>query len=56
VTAAALLLITVSALMHASWNYLAKSSRDKIVFRWATGVAGSALFLPLLWWTADGQP
>jgi drug/metabolite transporter (DMT)-like permease len=55
-TAAALLLVGVSALMHASWNYLAKSSRDKVAFLWATGVVGSALFLPVLWWTGDGQP
>jgi len=54
-TAAALLLITVSALMHASWNYLTKSSRDKLVFLWATGIEGSLFFLPLLLWTDTGS-
>ena len=55
-SALALLLITGSALMHASWNYLTKSSRDKTAFLWATGIVGSVLFLPLLLWTDDGQP
>lgn len=55
-TALVLLLITVSALMHASWNYLTKSSRDKLVFLWATGIAGSALFLPVLLWAGDDTP
>ena len=54
-TAVALLLITGSALMHASWNYLAKSSRDKLVFLWATGIEGSLFFLPLLLWTDTGS-
>lgn len=55
-TALALLLVTVSALMHAAWNYLTKGSRDKIVFLWATGIAGSVLFLPVLLWSDDGKP
>jgi drug/metabolite transporter (DMT)-like permease len=55
-TALALLLVTVSALMHASWNYLTKSSGDKIAFLWATGIAGSVLFLPALLWIGGGEP
>jgi len=55
-TAFALLLVAVSALMHAFWNYLTKGSRDKIVFLWATGIAGSVLFLPALLWSDDGKP
>ncbi len=54
-TAVALSMIAVSALMHASWNYLAKSSRDKLIFLWATGIAGSVLFLPLLLWSDAGS-
>jgi len=55
-TALVLLLVAVSALMHASWNYLTKSSRDKTTFLWATGLAGSVLFLPALLWSGDGRP
>lgn len=55
-TAVVLLLVAVSALMHASWNYLTKSSRDKTAFLWATGIAGSVLFLPVLLWSGDGTP
>jgi uncharacterized membrane protein len=55
-TALALLLITGAALMHASWNFLTKSSLDKIAFLWATGIAGSVLFLPALLWSGDGKP
>jgi drug/metabolite transporter (DMT)-like permease len=54
-TALALLLIAASALMHASWNYLTKSSRDKLAFLWAAGIAGSVFFLPLLLWTDAGS-
>src|SRR6266498_3061721 len=55
-TALALLLVAVSALMHSSWNYLTKSSRDKIAFLWATGITGSVLFLPALLWIGGGKP
>jgi drug/metabolite transporter (DMT)-like permease len=55
-TVLALVLIAVSAQMHAFWNYLAKSSRDKLVFLWATGIAGSVFFLPLLLWTDASSP
>ncbi len=51
-TAFALLLVTMSALTHAFWNYLTKGSRDQGVFLWATGVAGSVLFLPAVAWLA----
>ncbi len=54
-TAFALLLIAMSALMHASWNYLTKCSRDKLVFLWSTGIAGSVFFLPLLLLTDAGS-
>ena len=55
-TVLALLLVTTSAFMHATWNYLTKGSRDKVVFLWATGIAGSVLFLPALLWSGDGRP
>jgi len=50
-TVLALLLVTVAAVFHVVWNVLTKGSRDKVVFLWATGVAGALLFLPVLaWW------
>ncbi len=55
-TAVALQLVTMAALMHVTWNYLTKRSRDKIAFLWATGIAGSVLFLPALVWSGDGKP
>jgi drug/metabolite transporter (DMT)-like permease len=56
-TALALLLIIMSALMHASWNYLTKGRGDQITFLWATGIVGSVTLLPLLLWVvADGHP
>jgi drug/metabolite transporter (DMT)-like permease len=42
----ALLLILVATLSHASWNLLAKQSRDRLAFLWWTGVAGTMLYLP----------
>ncbi len=50
-TGLALLLVTTSAVFHAVWNLLTKASRDKPLFLWWTGLAGSLLFLPaLVWW------
>ncbi len=43
----ALALILVSAGCHASWNYLAQSSRDKFAFSWAFSLVASVLYLPL---------
>jgi len=39
-TTAALALVLTSAVMHASWNFLVKRSRDKVLFFWAMAVVG----------------
>lgn len=43
----ALALILVSAGCHASWNYLAQSSRDKFAFSWAFSLVASVVYLPV---------
>lgn len=53
-TAAALLLVVLAALCHASWNFLTKRSTSRLDFLWWTGLVGSLLFLPpVLWLTPD---
>lgn len=47
-TGLALLLVTIAAGGHATWNLLTKRSRDKTVFLWWTGVAGTLVFLPVV--------
>lgn len=55
-TAIALVLVLASAVAHATWNYLAKSSRDTYAFTWAfTGVA-SLVYLPIAIATAWSHP
>jgi drug/metabolite transporter (DMT)-like permease len=39
-TTAALALVLTSAVMHASWNFLLKRSRDKVLFFWAMAMIG----------------
>ncbi|MBI4635856.1 MAG: EamA family transporter [Candidatus Rokubacteria bacterium] len=52
-TLSALLLVATAAVLHAYWNFLAKRSRDKVLFIWWTGVAGSLVFLPVfIGWTS----
>ncbi len=46
--AAALMLALSSALMHATWNYLVKTARDRLVTAWALVVAGAAAFSPVV--------
>lgn len=49
----ALLLILAASVLHATWNFLAKRSRDKLaLFWWAMLVALFCCLPPLLW----GQP
>ena len=43
--AAALALILVSSVLHASWNLLAKHNRDNALFFWQTLVAAVVIFL-----------
>lgn len=46
-TTAALALVLTSAVMHASWNFLVKRSRDKVLFFWAMAMIGlSGLAIP----------
>ena len=47
VTAAALLLVTGAAVLHAAWNALAKRGRDPVVFLWWVGVVASVLYAPI---------
>jgi drug/metabolite transporter (DMT)-like permease len=37
-----------AAMIHATWNLLTKSSADKLVFIWWTGVVGSIVLLPFV--------
>jgi drug/metabolite transporter (DMT)-like permease len=50
-TAFALLLVTMGAVLHAYWNLLAKQSYNKTIFLWWSGVAGSLIFLPAVLWS-----
>ena len=47
-TALAIALVLLSALLHASWNLLSKDSRDRWGFFLAQGVTALAFWLPLL--------
>lgn len=47
-TAAALTLVLASALLHASWNLLVKSSGDRLVAAWMQAVFGALVFSPVL--------
>lgn len=44
---AALALLLVAALMHASWNFLSKGARNDLAFQFAQVVVASVFFLPL---------
>src|SRR5207247_1182057 len=52
----ALSLILGSAFAHATWNYLAKSSRDAYAFTWAFGIVATILYVPIAVVIARGQP
>ena len=43
----ALALVVASAFAHATWNYLAKSSRDTYAFTWAFTSVSTLLYLPI---------
>jgi len=43
----AIILIIVSALLHAIWNLLAKKSRNKIVYNWYIILFGPIIFFPV---------
>lgn len=46
-TTVALALVLASAFAHATWNYLAKSSRDTFAFSWAFSVVAAVVYLPI---------
>ena len=53
-----ILLILLSALLHALWNYLVKKSRDKQVFLWLRMFFILVMFLPVfiyLTWIGEGE-
>ena len=43
----ALGIVLVAALMHASWNYLAKKSRNKLAFIWWFLLVACFAYLPM---------
>lgn len=43
----ALILIIISALMHATWNYLSKRSEGGLVFVWLYMAVSSVIYIPL---------
>lgn len=43
-------LVVLSALLHASWNLLMKSSTDRLVAAWVQVTAGALVFAPVLVW------
>lgn len=46
----AILLLLLSALLHATWNWLLKRADEKYIASWWTVVIGGILSLPLLLW------
>lgn len=55
-TLLALGLVLSSAFAHATWNYLAKRSRDPAAFTWAFVCASSAIYLPIAVYVAHLHP
>lgn len=49
-TALATLMVLGSALMHATWNMLAKRSGHPLAFLWLVNVASMVIFLPVFAW------
>ncbi|MEX2426304.1 MAG: SMR family transporter [Thermomicrobiaceae bacterium] len=49
-TALATLLVLGSALMHATWNMLAKRSSHPLAFLWLVNTASMLIFLPVFLW------
>lgn len=47
-SATALALLVVAAILHPTWNLLTKQSRDKLVFVWCSVWIGVAAYLPLI--------
>ncbi|TVR74338.1 MAG: hypothetical protein EA415_05855 [Sphaerobacteraceae bacterium] len=49
-TALATLMVLGSALMHATWNMLAKRSSHPLAFLWLVNIASLIIFLPVFLW------
>ncbi|MFQ6041634.1 MAG: DMT family transporter [Candidatus Poribacteria bacterium] len=50
-TPIALIFVLLAALLHATWNYLAKKSRDKFSFLWLFIIAAMIIyFAPFVYW------
>lgn len=49
-TALATALVLVSALMHATWNMLAKRSSHPLAFLWLVNLSSTVMFLPVFTW------
>lgn len=43
----ALLMVLVSAFLHAFWNYLVKKSRNKLAFIWCSILAAVIIYFPM---------
>jgi drug/metabolite transporter (DMT)-like permease len=58
VSLAALTLVAVAALMHATWNALAKRALDPVLFLWASVAVACALGIPLMVYSLinEGRP
>jgi drug/metabolite transporter (DMT)-like permease len=51
----ALLLVGISAVLHATWNFLAKRAQDQVSFMFLTMAASAVLLVaPLVWLRASG--
>jgi drug/metabolite transporter (DMT)-like permease len=48
VSAQALLLVLAAAALHAGWNFIVKSSTDRLVAAWAIATMGAVVNLPVL--------
>jgi uncharacterized membrane protein len=55
-TLLAVLLVVLSALLHAAWNLFGKGSKDKSAFFFAQGIVTLALCTPMVIWLWARQP
>lgn len=51
-----LLIVLLSAVGHAMWNFFAKQSHNKLIFIWALYGLGAVFYLPLYLWQGLGAP
>ena len=52
----ALILLFVSAILHTTWNLLLKQANDKFISTWWAVLAGSVVFLPVLFFNRSACP